>query len=253
MEAAIFSRERPTVGSILSLTFKIYFTKFIPITTIGLIAAAPLVAVFLGAGLIGTQVLFGGAIFAAGLLGMLVTYPAGYSAALYAVFQAAMGRPVDIGQCLGVGFRKLPKSIGVMFLTSLATMLGLLAFVIPGIYAYLTWLVSVPVVTVEETGVTGAIERSSQLMKGFKGTAFGVVFVLAVLNGGMSMVAGVLLAIMGQAQGLSGQSTGLSAAMNLVLSTINLGLGVVAGGLIYFAVRSAKESIGADAIAAVFE
>jgi len=106
--------------------------------------------------------------------------------------------------------------------------------------------VAVPVVTVEETGVVEALKRSSKLMDGFRGTAFGVLFVLALLNLGLSLAGGVVV-------GFQGQNPTLSSAMNLVLYTFNLGLTVVSGGLIYFAVRSYKESIGADAIAAVFE
>src|SRR5262249_40966807 len=114
--------------------------------------------------------------------GFLFLLPVAYCAGLYAVFQAATGRTVAIGRCLGVGFRKLPRCLGVIFLYVLAVIGGLALLVVPGIYAYFSFLLAVPVVVVEEVGVIEAFRRSAKLIDGFRVTAFGVLLVLFLLN-----------------------------------------------------------------------
>jgi len=246
MEAAIFSRERPTVGSMLSLTFKIFSTHFIPLSLIGMVAFLPLALMTAATELMANAPSQGLVIFFAGMLGMLITLPAGYAAVLNAVFQAAQGRPIDVGQCLATGFRKLPRTLGVMILASLLTFLGFLALVIPGVIAYLAFFLSVPVVAVEDVTVVGALNRSSELIKGFRGMALGTNFVLGLISGCFSFVTGMLIVLLGS-------QPVLSFILNLVISGITGGLGIVAAGLIYFVVRANKESIGVDAIAAVFD
>jgi len=247
MEAAIFSKERPTVGSILSLTFKLYGANFLAITLIGVLAFVPLVLFSIGAASLQTNPGSGAVLVLVGAFALVVTVPAGYAAAIHAVFQAALGVPIDIGRSIGVGFRKLPRAIGVMFLTTLAVLLGTLALIIPGIIAFFAFLLAIPVVTVEDVGVIDAMRRSSRLIEGFRGTAIGINFVLGVLNVGVSLLVALLSAMVGGAESLGG------IVLNVVLSAVSGGIGIVAYALIYFAIRAFKESIGVDAVAAVFE
>jgi len=246
MEAAIFSRERPTVGSMLSLTFKLFSQHFVQLSLIGMVAFLPLALMTAATELMANAPSQGVVILFAGMLGMLITLPAGYAAVLNAVFQAAQGRPIDVGQCLATGFRKLPRTLGVMFLATLLTFLGFIALVIPGIIAYLAFFLSVPVVAVEDVTVVGALNRSSELIRGFRGVALGTNFVLGLISGCFSFVTGMLIVLLGN-------QPVLSFILNLVISGITGGLGIVAAGLIYFVVRANKESIGVDAIAAVFD
>ena len=247
MEAAIFSRERPTVGSMLSLTFKIFSLHFVQLSLIGMVAFLPLALMTASTAALAPNnpSLVLGITFT-GLLVLLITFPAGYAATLNAVFQAAQGRPIDVGQCLATGFRKLPRTIGVMFIASLLTMLGFIALIVPGIIAYLAFFLSVPVVAVEDVTVGGALSRSSELIKGFRGMAFGTIFVIWLITWCFSFAAGILVVLLGN-------QPILSLVLNLIINGVTGGLGIVAAGLIYFAVRSNKESIGVDAIAAVFD
>lgn len=246
MESAIFSRERPTVGSMLSLTFKLFSANFIPLSLIGMVAFLPLTLMSVVTALAKDNTMVALGLLLPIGLALMITFPAGYAAALNGVFQAAMGRPIHVGQCLATGFRKLPRTLGVMFLASLVTLLGFIALIIPGIIAYLAFFLSVPVVAVEEVGVVGALNRSSELIKGFRGMAFGTNFVLGLLNWCFTLAAGFLIVLLGN-------QTVLAMFLNLVVTGITGGLGIVAAGLIYFAVRANKESIGVDAIAAVFD
>jgi|SRR6185436_2888772 uncharacterized membrane protein len=246
MEAAIFSRERPTVGSMLSLTFKTFSTHFVPLSLIGVIAFMPMALMTAAQSLAKDNVSLWFVTFFVALIALMITVPAGYAAVLNAVFQAAQGRPVNVGQCLATGFRKLPRTIGVMFIATLLTMLGFMALIIPGIIAYLAFFLSVPVVAVEDVTVGGALSRSSDLIRGFRGMAFGTNFVLGLISWCFSFAVGLLIIMLGN-------QPVLSFFLNAIISGITGGLGIVAAGLIYFVVRANKESIGVDAIAAVFD
>ena len=246
MEAAIFSRERPTVGSMLSLTFKIFSMHFVPLSLIGMVAFLPLAVMTASTALAQNNSTLSLGIFFTALLVLMVTFPAGYAATLNAVFQAAQGRPVDVGQCLATGFRKLPRTIGVMFVASLLTTLGFIALIVPGIIAYLAFFLSVPVVAVEDVTVGGALSRSSELIRGFRGMALGTNFVIGLISWCFSFAFGLVIILLGN-------QPVLSFVLNLIISGITGGLGIVAAGLIYFVVRANKESIGVDAIAAVFD
>ena len=246
MEAAIFSRERPTVGSMLSLTFKIFGANFIPLSIIGMVSLVPLTVMSFVNTLAPTNTTLTLSLLVPVLLALMITFPAGYAAALNGVFQAAQGRPIDVGQCLATGFRKLPRTIGVMFIASLLTTLGFLALIVPGIIAYLAFFLSVPVVAVEDVTVGGALNRSSQLIKGFRGMAFGTNFVIGLLSWCITLATSFLILALKDVPVLP-------IALNLIVTGITGGLGIVAAGLIYFAVRANKESIGVEAIAAVFD
>ena len=242
MNSAIFSKERPTVGSVLRLTFSLYFSNFAPIGLITLVAMCPLIGLFCGALVIPTNPATGIGLFVLGLAALMVTVPAGYSAVMYAVFQAAMGRPINVGESLGVGFRKLPRTIPVMFLTVLIVLVGFLLLVVPGIILAYVLMFTLPVVTVENLGITETLRRSAQLTKGFRGMSFGVGLVLSIINFAASF-----------AVALVGTTGALPTILNFVLSVVSGGLGLVCYGALYYAVRSFKESIGVDAIAAVFD
>jgi hypothetical protein len=230
----------------LSLTFKIFSAHFIPLSLIGMVAFLPLALMPAATELTTSTPSLALVFLFAGVLGMLITLPASYAAMLNAVFQAAQGRPIDIGKCLATGFRKLPRTLGVMILATLLTFLGFIALVIPGVIAYLAFFLSVPVVAVEDVTVVGALNRSSELIKGFRGMALGTNFVLGLISGCFSFATGLLIVLLGN-------QPVLAFILNLIISGITGGLSIVAAGLIYFVVRANKESIGVDAIAAVFD
>jgi hypothetical protein len=76
------------------------------------------------------------------------------------------GRQPDYVACLKVGVRKALPLLVASLLAMLATMVGLLLFLAPGIYISVVWFVFAPAIVVENFGITGSLKRSYDLVSG---------------------------------------------------------------------------------------
>ncbi|MGC1687438.1 MAG: glycerophosphoryl diester phosphodiesterase membrane domain-containing protein [Candidatus Acidiferrales bacterium] len=200
-----------SVGEILDRTFTLYrnyFVLFIGISAIPqllvLVLSLAQVAVLMPAGLptpgtrgVPTPPLSSvGAIASYGLLAvlaMIVTLIAlilSQGATVIAVSEIYLGRPITIGESFRRVRGELGTIFGVMMLNGLATLVGLLMFVIPGIYFMCRLIVGIPAALLENLGSRAALERSWQLTKDSAARAF-LVFLLYFA---LSMAASMLFA-----------------------------------------------------------
>jgi hypothetical protein len=235
-------------GKILGEAFSIYFSNFLPFLLLTVLALSPMLASFAiftgststttGGGDLGLM-LVSGILF---LLSLLVCPQLATASITYGVFQQMRGRDATIADCLGKGLSSLFSVLWLAILQGLGTMLGLLLFIIPGIIWALRWSVSVPAAVEERPGALGAMRRSRFLTDGYKGQIFGVLFILNMLN--QLVQTGLNLA-------LSESSSG--AILALGISTIfSVGVQATATGVMYYRLRSIKESVDVDQIASVF-
>jgi hypothetical protein len=230
------------IGKILSETFAVYFANFIPFVLLTGLALSPLYllqAYVTGAGEGSTLA----AVSAIPLMFAAILCPQIATAAItYGVFQQMRGRETSIGDCLRRGLSSLGPVLGLAILQAFGIGFGLIACVVPGILLMVRWAVCIPAAVEERPGVGGALDRSTYLTEGYRGQIFGVLFVLGVLNIGSLMV--VVMA------------TGGDQVLQLVLSGIKdlltVGLSATAASVMYYRLRSAKESIDVDQISSVF-
>jgi len=240
MRSAIFSQERPTLGAVFSTSFRILGQQFVPLMVLGLVAYLPLLLIQYLPGdptsitRIGLACVF--------LLAWCFTFPIGYGAAFHGVFQAAMGRPIDVGQSLASGAKRFGRTLGVAFLSFLLIGLGTLLFIIPGVIVALRLYLSLQVAAVESTGVTESLKRSTTLTEGFRAMCFGSSLIVGLLNMAIQLVP--LAFAEAQAAVLL-----WNAGAMLVTGTLS----IVVSGVLYFMIRAHKESLGAETVAAVFE
>jgi hypothetical protein len=233
------------VGKLLGETFTIYFRNILPFLLLTCVALSPVV--------VGFVMLAGGA--AAGMKpGMLVTWLAlivlgvifgqqlATASITYGVFQQMRGRDVSIVDCLGRGLSSLLPVLALVFVQSIGIILGAIACIIPGILLALRWTVSVPVAVEERPGLFEAMNRSTFLTEGNRGSIFGVLFVVNLASQGLLRVFGL---------GLNERPVALLilAAVSILL---NVGLSATATAVMYYRLRSLKESIDVDQIASVF-
>jgi hypothetical protein len=178
-----------TLGELLDRTFFLYrrhFLLFVGISAIpySLFFVAKLAFVLLPAlaghaasthtrstGFIAMAV--GGGII--GLITILIgciafLYAAG--GAVHAVAEIYAGRPTSIRDSLGSVRGKSGTIFGVMFLTGLLLIAGLIAFVFPFFYIMCRLSVAIPAVVLEDLGPAEAIRRSFALTRNFAGRAF---------------------------------------------------------------------------------
>lgn len=237
------------VGKILSETFSVYFKNFIPFAILAAIALLPMFFLLSYTASLGqtaptpdnvTTLLVTS--FLALFLGAILCPYIATAAITYGVFTQMRGKDVTIGDCLGRGLSTLFPVLGVAIVQGICIFFGLLACLVPGILLMLRWAVSVPAAVEESPGVGGALSRSTWLTEGFRGDIFGILFVIGLINTGSDMTLNLALA---------GNPTTLLVVTG-AKSVITVGLSATATAVMYYRLRSVKESIDVDQISSVF-
>lgn len=196
-------------GDILGDTFRIYGRSFLRLVAIVAIVEV-ILAVIVGivAGLM--LVTMTAEEFAVGpfILGMIVIfaayillYPLMYGAVIHATSEQHF-RPPGIGRAYGFAWRRIGALIGATILVFLA-LLGMAITIIGipfAIYFGVRWSFIWQAALLEGTGARGALSRSSELVKGNWWRVLGIIFVLGIIVGVISLILG-LIPIVGSAIG----------------------------------------------------
>lgn len=158
-------------------------------------------------------------------------------------------REITFGNTISKGLSVALPLIGMGLLVGLGVMIGFLALIIPGIFLLLIWSVAVPTKVVEGIGIMDALQRSRELTKGHRWAIFGLYVAFVLLALGFGFLFG-LLATPFMAMGSFGLMIGsLLEIVASVITAVISGVGVTS---LYFELRKAKEGIGSEALADVF-
>jgi hypothetical protein len=237
-----------STGEVLDVSFGLYRSMFAPLVIITL--ASRLIPTVLGIYLNTT----GGALEHLGLFLIqvvlsIVMSAIGVAATTFMVAGAYLGNQVTAETALRSASRLIGRLILLSFMTSLVIGVGFVLLVVPG-FIFLGGLVLSTVVLVLEQPMTasGAMSRSWELSKGFRGKALVTLLVTSLLLLIPTMVAGILAAIAALA-GISSQ------LVVLVLAGV-LGIFVypfmyVTLTVLYYDLRVRKEGFDLELLAAV--
>jgi len=236
------------VGDVLNRTFSVYFANLVPFAVLTAVALSPLFimqGIVLSVGsasssaapsalaLLSLIPLFLGAIFCPQIATGAITY---------GVFQQLRQKETSISDCLSQGLSALPRVLGVAIVQGLLIALASLACGVPGIILMVRWAVSVPAAVTERTGVSDSMSRSTFLTEGFRWQVFGFIVVLGVLNIGLTVLATLA----------SSGNPSLNLLLSGLASIFTTGVSSTGSAVLYYRLRSAKESIDVDQIASVF-
>lgn len=159
--------------------------------------------------------------------------------------QILRGANFSLAEAFKQGLRRLAPALGASLLAVLAMALGSIIFIVPGLIALATFFVALPAVVIERMGPVASLARSRRLTKGARWKCLGVI-ALAYLA---LIVADALFGGIGAAiDGLYGYRLG-AVAPPIVFSAFFSVLTTV----VYHDLRRAKEGIGGDTLAGVFE
>lgn len=189
--------------------------------------------------------------FIGGLIGF-VTNAMFQGAVIYGTAAYLNGREASFGECLGAGVRRCLPLIGLSIAGVIGIGFGLLLFLVPGIMMAVAWIVAAPVLVIERTGVFGAFGRSADLTRGRRWPIFGLVFLYSIAQSAVQQVLNSLMSV------AFGAATPLARILNPLPAGAVLGVAasvVVSAGIasIYYELRSTREGIGPEALAAVFD
>ena len=229
-------------GKVLGESFSIYFANFIPFVLLTALVLSPLylAQVFMPGAEQASPMRIGPALFI--LVGAFLCPYIATAAITYGVFQQMRNRDASIGDCLGRGLSFLFPILGLAIVQGLRILLGFLLCFIPGILWSLQLAVSIPAAVEERTGISESMQRSTFLTDGFRGEVFGVLFVIGFINIGLQFL---LAAVAAKNQALALILTGTA-------NLLYVGLSATATAVMYYRLRSIKESIDVDQIASVF-
>lgn len=192
-----------------------------------------------------------GTYFATVLASMIFTYFL-QAALIYGTVSDLNGRRASFAACLATGLKSFLPLAAIAILTSLGVAGGLLLLIVPGIILGLGWSVAIPVRVVEHAPILGVFGRSWQLTGGHRGSIFGL-FVIFFLGAVALQLA--ILPFRGaifDASGVVAPSI-IYVVFGAIIRVVLAMFGATMVGVLYYELRSVKEGIGPEALAAVFD
>jgi len=239
-------------GQVLGQTFRVYFANFIPFVLLTTLALSPVLLFSAYASTLDPLTPLAQVASVVVQLLNLVCSPIATGAITYGVFQQMRGGVVSLADCLRVGLASLLPVLVVAIVSGIGIGCAAMLCLVPGIILAVRWAVAVPAAVEERPGLSGALERSTYLTEGFRWQVFGILFVIGAINIGLVVVLAVGLGISaGSAEGID-RSGGYLLGTSL-LSILTTGLAATASSVMYYRLRSVKESIDVDQIASVFD
>lgn len=257
-----------SIGRVISRTFGAVGRNVFTFLTLALLSVSPLLLMFAAAP---TALATGGATTPQAISRGFISPLAGLALAgaglLYFVFyfmlQAALvhgtvaylnGRKASFSSCLATGLRVFFPMIGIAFLVGWGIVLGLVLLIVPGIMLAMRWIVAVPVRVAEGPGILNAMGRSADLTRGHRWAIFGLVVIFFVAQLMLQGAIAPFSAGMGYTAGGGSPlaALGVSEGLSWIVSAIIAMFTAVGIASIYYELRSIKEGIGPEQLAAVF-
>jgi len=176
----------------------------------------------------------------------------------YGTYRDLCGDRAGLGDIVLRGFSVLLPVLAVGVVTVAAYLLGLIALIVPGIFAIVLLWVAVPAAAVEKPGVIGALRRSVELTRGERWRVFGILMVFV----GAYLVFFVMLGLWGFSLGASGEMseaeidavvTGPATVAGLLFGMVLSLVMSVSAAVSYFLLRSQKEGVAVGDLAGVFD
>jgi hypothetical protein len=177
------------------------------------------------------------------------------AAVIHGVVADADRRKASIGDCLATGVRHALPVAGVGLISGIGIGFALLLFIVPGLMLMMAWIVAVPAVVAERTGVFGALSRSGDLTRGHRWSIFALAFVAFVV----AMMVGSVLTAISFGFGALGanplaQATSLPSVVATSVSGALMSIVSAAGvASIYVELRTIKDGLAPSTLASVFD
>jgi uncharacterized membrane protein len=230
------------IGQVFSQSAIVLSRHFLLFFAVAVVAGLPRVLLETGGTDIGTEAI--GKLLIGVFLSIILNTLA-QAVLVYGAFQDMRGRPVNLGDCLRVGLGRFFPIIGLAICMSIGLMIGFILLFIPGIILAVMWFVSTPACVVEQLGPLASMGRSSELTKGHRWKIFGMVILVVIGAGVVSIIIGAVL-------GLTGSPIIVTLG-TLVWAGVWGAFYAIFGVVTYHDLRVAKEGVDVHQIASVFD
>jgi hypothetical protein len=250
--------EQFTVGRVLGTGFRVWGRNLVPFLVITSLIYAPLI-------IWGVTLVSGGVTLEhLDKVGKFVQYSGGIDSLLNLVVSAALtygvvmelqGQRASIGACIGTGLARFFPVLGVVFLSILCVLAGLLAIIVGAFVVLCMLFVATQASVIEKPGLIGALKRSRELTRGHRLQIFGLLIVLGIMNwGAQKIVENVML----PKQTVGNLDQFLKAIpaylyVDIGRQLIITSIGAVMAAVSYVHLRQEKEGTSVAELARVFE
>jgi hypothetical protein len=246
------------VGDVLGRSFGVWTSNLFSFAAIAILFSIPFIVIQASPALFGAPqpAAYVGQ-FGNFMVGQIVT-----GLIALAVFQALSRGEADIGRSMSVAFSKFGSLLIASIVVAIATGVGMMMCVVPGVFAAILFSVVIPAVVVEKLGPMDALSRSVNLTEGHRMQIFLVFLVVglvyAVVFGGIFCVSGVVMADSMQSGGFQagqqpgGPTIGLIQVGGGILGALVMTFQATLGAVIYKDLREIKEGTGVDDLVDVF-
>ena len=181
-------------------------------------------------------------------------------AVIYGAVTYLMGRRPTFAECLATGLRFLLPLLGIAIVAVFSEFVGYLLLIVPGVILSLAWCVAAPAAVVERKGIFDALNRSRDLTRNHRLAILGLAIMLIVVEFSIGLVLGAVLGL-SNAIGVAnlriadpfGGWFWAQSVRSLVQQTVTACLTSAGVASIYFELRQAKEGLGVNELAAVFD
>jgi hypothetical protein len=255
--ARVDSSYQLDVGGVIGRSFKVTLANIGPFSLVAVIVHAPVLLMLLAAAVLPVapetaRFLTAGSDLVKQLIGFILS-----GALTFGVIQSLRGRQQGVGEIVGVGLRSAVRVFLVSLLAGLATLVGLILCIVPGIIVFCMLWVAVPVAVMEDAGIQESMDRSQTLTAGTRLSVFAVNLLMALIVGaaGLVIFGGSVLAATVAAGGPDA-SPALLAAGQLVGSVLVLPFECLQAASVavgYYDLRVHREGAEVEDLVTVFE
>lgn len=152
---------------------------------------------------------------------------------VHAVVVIGEGERPRLGSVAWRGLRVLPIVGAAAIIADVGTELGFFALLIPGIVLWIRLIVVAQAAAIERVGVRAALRRSWQLTRGCEWHVLGLILLVGVLVGAVSVSAFQLTSGTGTSAGV--------VALGIIVNTVLASFSALTTALLYFDLRSRQE------------
>lgn len=178
---------------------------------------------------------------------------------IHAVISKLNGRPAGFDDLIKVGLRAVLPLFGLAIVSTFALTFGFVLLLVPGLILCVLWSVASPSLVIEKRGIFSSLQRSRDLTRGHRWAIFGLLVVYLILIFVLSTVGQMLSTafLASKVQIASGPLSLISLILATLLSALTNGLQSVLGAAgaasLYYELRSIKEGVAPNHVAAVFD
>jgi hypothetical protein len=165
-------------------------------------------------------------------------------------FDAKLGRGTNFGKYASTAISTLIPNVVQVLIVTIAMSFAMLAFIVPGLWVWGVFAVTVPALVIERVGF-GAMRRSAELTKEYRWPVIGTMIVVFVGATILSLIPSTILGLF--VTSLNTPSIVLVTVLMAIIYTFTYGLIGIATALVYARLRDIKEGISVDDLTSVFE